>query len=284
MQLLQHCLRGTYTVTVTDNSGCTVTASASITQPTTPLAAFFCGITNVTCHGSNNGSAQGMASGGTSPYSYKWSNGETNVTPTDFSAGTYTVTVTDAHGCTATAAVTITQPNALTVATTQTNVTTHLGTNGSATATPSGGTAPYTYKWGSNCGSKTTATVSGLSAGTYTVTVTDNHGCTATAGVNITQPLHEKTEGSGDTTTTPTTVNITVYPNPTAGEFHVEGTNQGQTVQIYDFAGRLLKSNITDNNSSIMMNLSDQPNGIYLIRVIGQDGAIISQKKLVKQW
>ncbi|HTA26396.1 MAG TPA: T9SS type A sorting domain-containing protein, partial [Bacteroidia bacterium] len=272
---------GTYTVTVTDAAGCTKTATVTITQPATAVTAFFCGVTGVTCHGGNNGSAQGMASGGTSPYSYHWSNGETKVTPTNFSAGTYTVTVTDHNGCTATAAVTITQPTAITVTTTQTNVSVHNGTNGTATATAGGGTPGYTYHW--SC-SQTNARATGLSAGTYTVTVTDSHGCTGTASVTITQPpAHASVFHNDDNDSTKTVTDVVLYPNPTFGEFHIKGVEQGDIIQIYDYAGRLVRTGNADK-SDMIYNLTDQPNGIYLIRIISTDGTLISQKKLIKQW
>ncbi|MEO7978604.1 T9SS type A sorting domain-containing protein, partial [Flavobacterium sp.] len=102
-------------------------------------------------------------------------------------AGSYTVTVTDANGCTATRNYTITQPTAINTATgSQTNVSCNGGSNGSASVTPSGGTPGYTYSWSPSGG--TAATATGLTAGSYTVTVTDANGCTATRNYTITEP------------------------------------------------------------------------------------------------
>ncbi len=177
----------TYTVTVTDHSGCTGTDNVTITQPTS-IAVTANPTANATCSGGNTGSASTTVSGGTSPYTYSWSNSQTNASATGLSAATYTVTVTDHSGCTGTDNVTITQPNALTTSITVTaNVTCNGGATGSLAATPGGGTSPYTYSWApGNLHTLNTAT--GLSAGTYTSTVTDHNGCTITATAVITQP------------------------------------------------------------------------------------------------
>ncbi|MQP53658.1 gliding motility-associated C-terminal domain-containing protein, partial [Flavobacterium sp. LMO9] len=119
---------------------------------------------------------------------YSWApSGGTAATASGLSAGTYTVTVTDANSCTATQSFTITEPTALVVTpASQTNVSCNSGSNGSATVTVSGGTAGYTYSWAPPGG--TAATASGLSAGTYIVTVTDANSCTATQSFTITEP------------------------------------------------------------------------------------------------
>src|SRR5688572_25573483 len=132
--------------------------------------------THVLCNG-GTGSASVVASGGAPAYSYSWSpSGGTAASATGLVAGTYTVTVTDANGCSKTESVTITQPSLL-VATM--GDLTHVLCNGgtaSATVVVSVGTAAYYY----SCNThpiNTTASATGLVAGTYTVTVTDANGC-----------------------------------------------------------------------------------------------------------
>ncbi len=183
---------GTWTVTVTSTGGCTTTASATITQPASALTSSISAQTNVSCFGGSNGSATVTATGGTAPYGYLWNDpapAQTTATCTALTAATWTVTVTDANSCTSTSNVTITQPTALTASiTAQTNVSCNGGTNGTATVTAAGGTAPYTYLWNDPAPAQTTATATSLIAGTWTVTVTSTGGCTATASVTITQP------------------------------------------------------------------------------------------------
>ncbi|MBK9336168.1 MAG: lamin tail domain-containing protein [Lewinellaceae bacterium] len=159
---------GTYTVTVTGAYGCSATASATVTEPAVFTAS--AGATDVSCFGNSDGTATANVSGGTAPYSYLWSNGQTTVTAINLTAGTYTVTATDDNGCLATAMATVNQPPALIASTSKTDVSCPGGSNGTATVMASGGTPPYSYLWSNG---QTTATATGLSAGTYTVTVTD---------------------------------------------------------------------------------------------------------------
>lgn len=165
---------GTYSITVTDSNGCSAIDSITITEP-----AALSGVTtssNVSCNGSNDGSGTVTVSGGTAPYSYLWSNGHTGATLDTVAAGTYTVTVTDANGCTIIDSVTITQPIPLTV-TVSVNESCTNSASGSASAVATGGTPTYLYSW--NTGD-ITPTISNLAPGTYTITVTDFNGCSAT--------------------------------------------------------------------------------------------------------
>ena len=185
---------GNYTVTVTDGSAgsCTATATVNIPQPTPINAAATA--TNVSCNNANNGTATVTASGGTSPYSYAWSGGGSSATLNNLAAGSYTVTVTDANGCTRTANATVTQPPALAASASATNLTCNNANNGTATATASGGTSPYSYAWN---GGGSGATINNLSAGSYTVTITDANNCTRTANVTLTQPTPLSANANG---------------------------------------------------------------------------------------
>jgi hypothetical protein len=164
------------------------TAHVAITElaPTAPLKATASAV-HVKCNGAKTGSATATVTGGASPYTYSWNSTpvQTTATATGLAAGSYTVTVKDAQGATTTAVTTITEPPALAVSATSTNVTCNSGTDGSAAATVSGGTGPYTYSWNNG---KTTASITGMTSGTYTITVTDANSCTKTATVDITQP------------------------------------------------------------------------------------------------
>jgi gliding motility-associated-like protein len=181
---------GTYTATVTDANGCVATINVTITEPALSLTVSVTAQTNVLCFGSSTGTATATASGGTAPYTYSWSSTpvQTASTATGLAAGAYTVTVTDANGCTSTDNVTITQPpTGVTIVTTQTNVLCNGGSDGTATATVTGGTAPYSYSWNTTP-VQTTASATGLAAGSYIVTVTDADGCTNTQTVVIGEP------------------------------------------------------------------------------------------------
>ena len=179
-QDLSNVAAGTYTVTITDALGCTATASATITQPA--ALALRTMLTSPSCCNASTGGIDLTVSGGTAPYSYRWSNGATTQDLSGVAAGTYSVTVTDARGCTASTSATLTQPTALRAGTSSTNATC-AGSDGTATASASGGTAPYSYRW--SPGGQTTATATGLGAGSYTVTITDARGCTATSSTSV---------------------------------------------------------------------------------------------------
>lgn len=182
---------GTYTVTVTDANGCTATASATVTGPLSGMT-LNSTMTNVSCNGGTNGSIDITVSGGTSPYSYNWGGGITTEDRTSLTAGVYNVTVTDANGCTATLNKTITQPSALTLSVAATNPTCPpasnppVNTDGAIDLSVSGGTAPYSYSWSNLPGAPDPQDQTGLAAGTYTVTVTDANGCTATISATLT--------------------------------------------------------------------------------------------------
>ncbi|MCC6463090.1 MAG: hypothetical protein IT260_21650 [Saprospiraceae bacterium] len=177
-----HLNPGMHVLTVTDNAGCTATATVNIAQPPMPTVSTQADkLANCTGGG---GQATATAAGGTSPYHFAWSNSDTTAIADNLSAGIYTVTVTDNGGCTATATVSIVLAPSPTVTAQMDKLANCTGGGGQATATPAGGTAPYHFAWSNG---DTTAIAQNLSAGTFTVTVTDNSGCTGTTTVSIGQ-------------------------------------------------------------------------------------------------
>ncbi|MEP5620022.1 MAG: Ig-like domain-containing protein, partial [Gilvibacter sp.] len=178
---------GDYDVTITDANGCEATDSFTVEEPKHPMS-LSTTFTDALCHGEASGSIDLTVSGGTSPYTYLWSNGATTQDLPAVVAGSYNVVVTDANGCTATlpVGVTIDEPEPLSIVITKENATTGQGClDGEATATPSGGTSPYTYLWSASAGSQTTQTATNLPSGTHTVLVTDANGCELEQGVVI---------------------------------------------------------------------------------------------------
>lgn len=172
---------GSYTVIVTDANGCKDSASVtigSVPGPTVTTAQ----TASVTCFAGATGSATVSATGGTAGYTYTWSNGTTGVKDSNLVAGTYTVVTTDGAGCMVTSTVTIAQPTQVTVTATSTTVSCNGGNNGTATATAGGGFSPYTYTWSNT---QTGATATGLTAGNYTVSVTDGNGCPANTSIDV---------------------------------------------------------------------------------------------------
>ena len=146
----------------------------------------FSNITNVDCFGQMTGSATVSASGGSTPYTYAWSNSGSMATASGLAAGDHYVTVTDANGCISLDTVTITEPTALAASSVVDNdVSCNGASDGGATASATGGTMPYSFDWSN---SATTASITAVMAGTYTSTVTDANGCTATTSSTIAEP------------------------------------------------------------------------------------------------
>jgi gliding motility-associated-like protein len=177
---------GNYVLIITDAIGCTASASVAINQAP-PINAVV-NTTATSCFGSSDGKATVVAAGGTQPYYYSWAPyGGSTATATGLLAGNFSVTVTDGLGCALTSSIAVNQPAPLTVSVSVNNhVSCYGGTNGSATAMPSGGTANYTYLW--MPGNYTAQNPSTLSAGNYIVSVTDAKGCFQTSQVSIVQP------------------------------------------------------------------------------------------------
>ena len=138
--------------------------------------------------GTDDGGASVNANGGTANYTYLWSpSGGTVSSATNLAAGNYSVVTTDANGCTASSIVTINEPTLLTTNSTTTPVNCNGGTDGTVNAVVSGGTSNYSFNW--QPGNILTASASGLSAGSYTVTVTDANGCIASSNIAIIEPI-----------------------------------------------------------------------------------------------
>ncbi len=205
--------------------------------------------TDVLCFGENTGSATAMATGGVMPYVYNWSNGASGATINNLVAGTYTVTVTDNAAATATASITIEQPPPLNLNTPViNNVSCNGGGNGSIVASASGGVSPYFFNWSNG---STGATISNLTAGSYTVTVTDDNNCTETATYMVTQPAvitislvnldHESCAGAQDGSIT---IGVTGGVNP----FFAEWSNGSIGFTISGLAPGGYSVTVTDNN------------------------------------
>ncbi|MFZ7113900.1 MAG: T9SS type A sorting domain-containing protein, partial [Bacteroidota bacterium] len=177
---------GTWSFTVTDANGCTSTTSVTISEPS-QLVASASATGSILCFGGTT-TVNVTATGGTAPYSGTGSFNQ--------GAGTITYTVTDANGCTASSPVTLTQPTKVEGTTTTTPASGCSVADGTATVTATGGTGSYTYLW--SPGGQTTATATGLVAGSYTVSITDGNGCSGSATAVV--------SGSGGSVGTPSAI------------------------------------------------------------------------------
>lgn len=188
---------GTYSLTVTDANGCSMVTSSTLFDPpvlsATAVVGNFAGGSGTSCTGATDGSIILAPTGGTPPYAVMWAGPDgftsTSWQITGLEPGTYTAEVSDHNGCSLTMARALTAPLPVSLSFTSNNITCNAGANGTVDLTVSGGNGTYTYLWnGPNTFTSTMQDLSGISAGSYSVTVTDANGCTATASILLTEP------------------------------------------------------------------------------------------------
>lgn len=190
---------GNYSLTVTDATGCSISAAYTVPQIPSTLDVPFASITNVNCFGGNNGSIAVTDTGATGAVTFAWSNNLTGATISNLFSGSYTVTATDAAGCTATATFNVNQPaeNVYTIETD--SATCFAAADGSIVVNggiPDNG--PFLYGINSDT-LKSSNVFNNLPAGNYTVTVQDNNGCITTLNTVIFEPAEIEVSISPDT-------------------------------------------------------------------------------------
>lgn len=270
---------GNYYDTIKDANNCSfVLGPVSITQPAPLMAIVSC--SSVSCFGGSNGTAVATQTGGTATYSYSWNTipVQTTSSITGLTPGTYSCIITDANNCSATSSCTVNQPaTAVTVNTTSTNASSATSCDGSANSTVAGGTPGYTYMW--SPGGQTTANITAVCPGNYTVCVTDAAGCTQcdTISVNFTVGV--------DVDETFAMYGMHVYPNPTNENFEVEMTLPSSTDMVftlYDIVGAEISSEsvTATGNYKKKFSLQTMPSGVYFLNM-GVAGKHVT-KKIIK--
>ena len=264
---------GTYTVTVTDASGCISTASVNLSNPNAPL--LFITSADATCNGSTDGLASVSVTGGVSPFTYLWSSGATVAIVTNLGVGTYSITVTDANSCIAIASAIINGPPPFSVLSTITN---DMGScDGSANLSVSGGTPSYSFSWDNG---QADSTATGLCAGNYSVTITDVNGCDTTVTVTVPDStgvgINEFIAENG----------IFVYPNPNEGVFELKINREELIIEdlkisIYNVLGEKIYETIINYPSQIITIQLEQPAGAYYLQLI-ENNQVMTKKIIVK--
>jgi gliding motility-associated-like protein len=248
---------GAYDITVTDQANCAKTITVTLTQPALPLTINIQS-SNVSCFGANDGSITLITSGATAPYNYSWNpNVSTTNSASSLSPALYNITVTDLNGCSLVPSVTISEPNQpLTLTPVQTDLSCFQSNDGIASVSVTGGSFPYSYAWTPNISSGNSA--SGLAAGGYTVTVTDNNGCTNTETFTLTQPTlltatesHTDVLCNGDSTGD---INITVNGgNPGAGYTYQWNPNVSSTNSVSSIGAGTYNVTVIDANGCTLL-------------------------------
>jgi hypothetical protein len=256
---------GTYTYQITDAHGCIVTTTATVNNGTPAIENFY--TNNVSCNGGTNGSVSLVVNNGNPSYTYNWSNGATTESLTELTAGTYTVEITDANGCITNGSYDITEPTAIDLNPTPTA---DLGNNdGSIDLNITGGTPGYTFEWSNGA---ITEDLTDLSAGIYTVFVTDVNGCTAEISTEV---LNE----SNANTSTLQDIALNVYPNPSYGNVKISWKGSGMKLSVIEQSGRVVMNRSIQNYQTIM--LTDLEAGMYMVTIKSTNGSTATKQLIV---
>jgi len=216
--------------------------------------------TNVDCNPGNNGTISSHISGSGSPYIYVWNTGATASTISGLSVGIYSFTVTDNAGCKDTASVSLINPSVPQVNLNSTSVLCNGGATGTVSVTVVPVSPPYTYSWGGM--SNTSTSISGLTSGVYSITVTDANSCVSTKTISVTQPAA--------ITGTISTTSVTCFGGTNGSASISSGGGTG----IFSYLW---------NGSQTQQNITGLANGIYTVTVTDGNGCTFSQFVNVQQ-
>ena len=251
---------GTYTVNVVDNLGCVGIETIIIGEPNEFLVDL--SGNDVICFSDSTGDATVTTIDGVSPFTFLWDDyaAQTTSTASNLPAGTYMLTATDNNGCIATGTIDLFEGNEIIVTGVASD---DNGTsNGAIDLTVSGGLAPYIFSWDN---AAITEDISGLAAGFYTVTVTDDNGCPKVVTFEV-----KSSAGLGSLSE----IGFSIYPNPSNGEFTINGFDDYE-IAIHDLSGKVIYSAKVNNTAEIdLNNLSD---GLYMLRIIKDGNSYLSK-------
>jgi hypothetical protein len=254
---------GTYALTLTDANGCedSTTAAISLTGQLTLQV----GGSPISCHDATDAWLSATPVTGAAPFSWQWLGWPgTDSLAQPLGPGIYAVTVNDRYGCTAAFSFPpLSAPDSLWISVGLSHQTQSNPPNGAAVVTTiSGGTGPFKYLW-SNGG--TNQAIAGLEAGFYTVTVTDDRGCTATATVELKYFTGtEQLESSA----------LRLYPNPAGDWVQVALPEELETgsMELLDFQGRIVQRLMGQERR---IDLSGLPAGVYTLLVRTREGRVL---------
>jgi hypothetical protein len=243
-----------FTVTITPATSC---QSFTINPVTT----------NVNCFGQSNGSITLNPSGGAMPYTVAWIDGNTDITRTSLTKGIYQASITDANNCEVSIPLTpVLEPMAISTDTAR-------DSNNAIHVLVSGGTGPYNYLWSND---STSNNPNNFTSGTYSVKVTDAHGCDTTmqnivvSNTTIIPPPPPPPVDS--VTVTDSSININVYPNPNSGTIYLQSQKQQYLhIEIVSEQGKIMNDGYytIGNGNATPVNIAAYPGGIYFLKIVG---------------
>jgi len=262
---------GTYTAYVKDANNCVKTKTIIVSEPAPVIVGS--NITNVSCHGGNNGVIDLSVTGGSGGYHYEWTSGAFTEDIFNLTAGAYSVTVSDAHGCQKTNSYTINEPLfSLIINGVVTHTSSLTATDGAVDITVNGGTPPYSYSWSN---SSTAADLTNLSVGTYTISVTDGHACTTSNVFTVNNAL-------GVANLNNINGQILVYPNPANEKVLVESNGLIiQKLKVMNVLGQVVFET-EPKNLKFEINTTAFEQGAYFIQVYIENTIVTKKLKVIK--
>jgi hypothetical protein len=262
-------------IEVTDGNGNTATCSFTLSVPVAMTVSIE--PIDVTCFGENNGIITTAVANGAPDYTYLWSTNETTPAIEGLGPGEYTVSVTDDAGCQVVESVTVNEPSQLQTVLDSVMNETGNQQNGGINVTVNGGVQPYGYVWTDTTGTviANTEDVSGLSAGTYQLAVTDANGCVSLSAYTIQSTTAVEEPGLLS--------HIRLFPNPTSGLVTLELTDikpKELTITAYDVNGRAVLMHPGDGSGHYILDFSQLPGGVYVLKIM-LDGQILTKRLVV---
>ncbi|MFH1319035.1 MAG: T9SS type A sorting domain-containing protein [Bacteroidota bacterium] len=265
---------GMYTVTISEAYGCE-NSSVALVNNAGAATILVSNATDVSCAGGADGAIGLDVTGGATPYTYSWSNGETTEDISNLVAGTYIIEVTDASGCISFESATIDVPDNIVITSVATNESS--GNDGAIDITVSGGTPGYNYSWDNG---ETSQDIDSLSGGTYIITITDANGCTASETIVV------LTSGITEITAQ---FDITIYPNPFTNNTNMVfslSKSQNVKMKIINLIGKTVYSIdmgvLQAGDHTIQLNGEGLSSGIYFIDFMIGDSSLTRKIVLTK--
>jgi len=249
---------GTYSVVVTDVNGCTAEED-SVTISGPPVWTLDLNNKDVSCFEESDGSIDLTVSGGTAPYTYLWSNGDTTEDISGLTADTYEVTVAQSDSCVLIDSMVMTEPEQLITNIISQDESGGGASDGSVDLTVTGGTPPYSFFWSN---SETTEDISGLPSGTYTVTILDSNSCTASDTALILTTSIKSLQSKNS--------ELTIFPNPTDGQFTIrftDGLRSPIKIKIWNLQGQMIVNKALPSSNSAIVNMTDHSAGLYFLQI-----------------
>lgn len=238
---------GNYSVTITDGTGCTVSANININNPS-PIQLSFATM-DVACANDNNGSIDMTIANGVAPYTILWDNNQSTENLNNLSAGVYMVTVTDDNGCTASESVTINSTTPIDFTYNITNISCYGSEDGVIDTEINGGQAPYTYAWSNG---ETSEDLVEMTAGVYSLTVTDVNGCGFFNSMEITEPAPFYATVQTEAITCISDEDGSITITPVGGQpdylFSIDGENFGNLATFSNLAAQDYTISVIDNS------------------------------------